>query len=154
MGPPQRAWLMLRESKLLGGLIDWITGGISARLDFVERDVETLQGKTERIAQDQEGMAQVVMAHHQQLERHQAQLQVQAAQMVAMRRMHGMLAKRLGEPFPGKTCEVCGGGMIFNRVASENSYSLECPKGCGQRLLLPEGIILNSLKQLPAAGSS
>ena len=144
---------MLRESKLLRGLIDWVTGGISARLDFVERDVQALEGKTERIAQDQEGMAQVVMVHHQQLEQHQAQLQVQAAQMIAMRRLHGMLAKRLGEPFPGKTCEVCGGGMIFDRVASENSYSLECPKGCGKRLLLPEGMILNSLKQL-SAGSS
>ena len=141
---------MLRDSTFLRGLIDWITGGVSARLDFVERDVENLQGRTERIAQDQEGMAQVVMAHHQQLEQQQAQLQAQATQLIAMRRMHGVLAKRLGEPFPGKTCEVCGGGMVFDRVASENSYSLDCPKGCGQRLLLPEGMILHSLKQLPA----
>ena len=73
--------------------------------------------------------------------------------MIAMRRMHGMLAKRLGEPFPGKTCEVCGGGLVFERAASQNAYSLECPKGCGQRLLLPEGMILKSLKQRPAGPS-
>ena len=141
---------MLRESKLVRGLIDWITGGIAARLDFVERDVEAIQGKTKRIEHNQQGMAQVVMAHHQRLEQHQAQLQVQAAQMIVMRRMHGMLAKRLGEPFPGKTCEACGGNMIFECLASENSYSLACPKGCGKPLLLPEGMILQPLKQKPA----
>ena len=144
---------MLRDSTLFRGLIDWITGGVSARLDFVELDISTLQNQTTQISKDQEGMAQVVMAHHQQLEQHQAQLQAQSTQLIAMRRMHGVLAKRLGEPFPGKTCGVCGGGLVFERVASENSYSLECPKGCGQRLLLPEDMILNSLKKLSAGPS-
>ncbi len=144
---------MLRDSKLLRGLIDWITGGISARLDFVELDVATLQNQTNQISKDQDGMAQVVIAHHQQLEQQQAQLQLQAAQLIAMRRMHGMLAKRIGQAFPGKSCEVCGGGMVFERVASEHAYSLQCPKGCAKRLLLPEGMILNSLRKLPTGRS-
>ena len=47
----------LRESKLVGGLVDWLTGGLSRRLDFVEHDLQSLQKKTTRISKNQEGMA-------------------------------------------------------------------------------------------------
>jgi len=138
----------LRESKLLSGLANWLTGGLSTRLDFVEHDLASLQKKTTRISKDQLGMAKVVMAHHQELTQHRAQLQSQTNQMIALRRMHGMLAEKIGQPFDDKICEGCGDPLVFERIPSENAYSLQCPRGCGDRMLLEETMLLNSIQHL------
>lgn len=136
--------IMLRESKFLKGLIGWVTGGVSARLDVIERDVQSVEAKTERIEADQQGMANVLMAHHEQLGDHENRLKSHAAYMIQLRRMHGTLSKRLGQPFPGKVCGSCGSPLLFERVPAEKSYSLECPRQCGPRLLLPEQRLLES----------
>ncbi|HYM13605.1 MAG TPA: hypothetical protein VEU62_22885 [Bryobacterales bacterium] len=126
---------MQRSNRLVRGLVDWLLGGISARLDFVERDVQTLQEDTKKLEQGQQKLAQQVMTHHQQL--------------VALRKMHALLADRVNQEFPGKKCEVCGSALIFRREATRNAYSLKCPNGCGQTLLLPEILLLNTLQQNP-----
>lgn len=120
------------------GLVDWLTGGLSARLDFLERDVDTLQRDTRSISKNQKGMARVLVDH-------QRRLDDQADQMIALRRMHGMLAERLGEPFPGKACPTCGSAMLFEREAAQKSYALTCSAGCKERLLLPEANLLQTL---------
>ena len=131
---------MVRDSKLVRGLLDWLLGGLSTRLDFVERDVDTLQRDTRQIHKDQKKIAQVVLAHH-------AQLQHNTAQMIELRRMHGLLANRLGEAFPGQHCKSCGSALIFERQADQKAYSLQCPKRCGDRLFLPEAKLLSALKK-------
>ncbi len=138
----------MRESKLVSGLVDWLTGGLSTRLDFVEHDLDALQKKTTRISHNQEGMAKVVIAHHKELTQHGAQLQAQTNQMIALRKMHGLLSEKLGQPFDDKACESCGGPLVFERVAAENAYSLQCPRGCSGRLLLAETMLLNSVQHL------
>ena len=138
----------LRESKLLSSLADWLTGGLSRRLDFVEHDLDFLQKKTTRISKDQRGMAKVVMAHHQELTQHRAQLQAQTNQIIALRRMHGVLAEKIGQPFEDKICEGCGEPLVFERVAAENAYSLQCSRGCTGRMLLEETMLLNSVQHL------
>ncbi|MDA1313777.1 MAG: hypothetical protein O2968_10615 [Acidobacteria bacterium] len=138
----------LRKSKLIGGLVDWLMGGLATRLDFVEHGLGSLQKQTTRIANNQKGMAKVVLAHHQELRQHRTQLQEQTDQMIALRRMHGLLSERLGQTFDNKTCESCHGPLVFNRVAAENAYSLHCPRGCGGRMLLEETMLLNSVQHL------
>jgi hypothetical protein len=138
----------MRESKLVSGLVDWLTGGLTRRLDFVEHDLDSLQKKTTRISENQEGIAKVVIAHHKELTQHRVQLEAQTNQMIALRKMHGLLSEKLGQPFDDKTCENCGGPLVFERVASENSYSLQCPRGCGGRMLLEETMLLNSVQHL------
>ena len=71
-------------------------------------------------------------------------------QMIALRKMHSQLQDRLGQAFPGKHCEVCGGGLIFERESSENAYSLRCPKKCGKKLMMPETNLLESMRKAAA----
>ncbi len=134
----------MAQPKLLGGLISWLTGGLSTRLDFVERDLDALQARTGRISKEHETLAQVVGEHHRELSEHRKQLHAQANQMIALRKMHALLSDKLGQPFPGKSCPACGGKMVFQRRHAENAYSLECEGGCGKRLLLPESKLLAS----------
>lgn len=129
---------MRRGSGFVGGLVDWLTGGLSARLEFLERDVDTLQRDSRELSQRQEGMTRVLADHHQKLQR-------QADHMVALRKMHAMLSEKLGQPFPGKPCPVCGAPMLFGREAAEKSYALTCSAGCRERLLLPEASLLQTL---------
>jgi hypothetical protein len=119
-------------------LVNWLLGGVSTRLEFLERDVEALQQSTRKLEGDQRGLSQVVRAHH-------AQLQQQADEMIALRRMHGLLTEKLGRPFPGQVCESCGGPLIFERAAAERAYALRCAQGCAGRLLLPESSLLRAL---------
>ena len=142
----------IRESRLVSGLVDWLTGGLATRLDFVEHDLGALQKQTKRIANNQEGMAKVVMAHHKELTQHRAQLEAQTNQMIALRKMHGLLSEKLGQVFDDTTCGDCGGPLVFDRVASENAYSLHCPRGCGDRMLLEETMLLNSVQHLLPGG--
>ena len=133
---------MRRDSKLVRGLVDWLLGGVTARLDFIEQDVKSLQQQGEQIEQNQRVIARTVASQ-------QAQLQQQAQQMVAMRKMHALLAEKVNHEFPGRPCEVCGGPMVFRREASRNAYSLRCPNECGKTLILPETLLLNSIQAPP-----
>ena len=128
---------MLRESKLVRGLVDWLLGGLSTRLDFVEQDLQAVQKDTRKLKE--------------QVRSHQDQLQQQAQYMIALRKMHAMLAEKVNQEFPGRKCEVCGSPMIFRREPARNAYSLQCPNECGKTLLLPEAMLLNTLKRLPPA---
>lgn len=131
---------------LLKSLIDWVTGGVSTRLDFVERDLQSLEARTERLSQTQQGMARAVLAHEDRLNAQERQLAVQGEQMIALRKMHGVLANRLGRPFPGRTCPQCEGPMIFDRLPAENAYTLQCESRCSDRLLLPESNLLETFR--------
>lgn len=136
----------VRDLKIVKGLVNWLTGGLSARVDYIERDVETLEAKTTRLSNEQDGMGRVLQAQHRQLENHERRLTGQAEQMIALRKMHGQLANRLGEPFPGKMCDSCGAPMLFDRVAEKNSYSLFCSERCGEFYMLPEANLLESFR--------
>ena len=136
---------MGRDSGFVRGLVDWLTGGLSARLDFLERDVDALQRDTRQISRQQDGMTRVLVDHQQRLDDHGAQIRRQADQMIALRKMHAMLSERLGQPFPGKLCPSCGSAMLFQREAAEKSYALTCSAGCAERLLLPEASLLQTL---------
>jgi len=129
-----------RDSKLVRGLVDWLLGGVSARLDFLEQDVESLQ-------KDNKDLKQQVQSHQQQLQHH-------ARQMIALRKMHALLAGKVDREFPGQRCEDCGSAMIFRREAGRNAYSLKCPNECGKTLIMPETLLLNTLKQLPGGSSA
>lgn len=131
---------------LVQKLISWVTGGVSTRLDFIERDLETLDARTERLTREHEGAARVLASHEQRLNRHDVRIESNAAQMIALRRMHGALAERLGRPFPEKLCDSCGAPMIFDRSASQKAYTLQCPKRCGPELLLPEDRLLQTFQ--------
>lgn len=63
----------------------------------------------------------------------------------------GGMAVRIGEPFPGQSCEICGGALVFDREPSKNAYVLRCPRRCGQTLVLPEANLLETIKRLPSA---
>ena len=132
---------MLRDSKLVKGLGDWLLGGISTRLEFVEQDLEKVQQETHQIKRNQRKLAKTFV------EAQNAQTQHNAQQMIALRKMHSQLQGKVGQAFPGKTCETCGGGLVFEREPSENAYSLRCPKGCGKKLLLPESSLLKSMQK-------
>lgn len=134
----------MRQLKLVKGLVDWLTGGLSARVDYIERDMETLESKTTRLEKEQEGIARVVKVHHEKLEAHENRINAQAEQMIALRRMHGQLAGKVGEPFPGKLCGKCGAPMVFDRLPERKAYSLSCSERCGEFLLLPEASLLKS----------
>lgn len=134
----------MRELKIVKGLVNWLTGGLSARVDYIERDVESLEAKTTRISNEQNGMARVLQAHHEQLGAHEQRLASHTEQMIALRKMHGQLAGKLGEPFPGKICEQCGAPMLFDRVAEKKAYMLTCSERCGEFLMLPEANLLQS----------
>ena len=134
----------MARTKLVGGLISWLTGGLSARLDFIERDLDTLQGRTQRLSKEQDTLARVVGEHHQELAAQRRQLDAQATEMIALRKMHALLSAKVGQAFPGKPCPGCGSKMIFRRQAAEKAYSLECETGCGKRLLLAETQLLSS----------
>lgn len=133
---------MFRDSKLVRGLADWLLSGISARLDFLERDVQGLQGETGRLSKDQAGLTRVVADHHAQLQQH-------AASLEDLCQMHKLLAGRVGQEFPGQECKVCGSAMIFERAALRKAYTLSCPNGCGETLVLPEKNLLETIKKLP-----
>jgi len=133
---------MRRDSKLVRGLVDWLLGGITARLDFVEQDLKAIQNDTKRLESDQRSLTQTV-------ESQQQQLQFQARQMIALRKMHALLSQRVGKEFPGQRCEVCGSALIFRREPARNAYSLKCPNECGKTLLLPETLLLNSMQEPP-----
>ena len=133
---------MIRNSKLVRGLADWLLGGVHARLDFLERDVDGLQGDAARLKKNQEGLTRVVAAHHKEL-RHQA------AQLTEIQSMHQALSGRVGQEFPGQRCRACGSGLVFERAALRKAYTLRCPKGCGQTMVLPETSLLETLKKLP-----
>ena len=135
---------MLRDSKLVKGLADWLLRGISARLDFVEQDLRQVQQETRQIKRNQRKLAKTFVEARDLRIRHDVQ------QMIALRKMHSQLQGRLGQAFPGKHCEVCGGGLIFERESSENDYSLRCPKKCGKKLLLPESNLLESMRKAAA----
>ena len=126
------------------GVVDWLLGGISARLEFVERDVQELLQETKDIRKGQKVLAKVVLGH-------QRQIQVQTANIIVLRKMHSMLAARIGEPFPGQSCEICGGALVFDREPSKNAYVLRCPRRCGQTLVLPEASLLETIKRMPSA---
>lgn len=140
---------MLQGSNVVKGLVKWLTGGLSTRLEFVERDLESLQGQSRRLSQQQDGLAGVVYQQQEELARHRLQLHDQASQMVALRKMHAALSGKIGQAFPGRACASCGGAMIFNRAAADKAYSLECAARCGEKLLLPEA---NLLKSFGSAG--
>lgn len=133
---------MFRDSKLVRGLADWLLSGVAARLDFLERDVEGLRGETKRLQKDQDGLTRVVSEHHSQLQRHSASLQ-------ELSQLHEVLAGRVGQEFPGQTCKDCGSAMVFERAALRKAYTLSCPKGCGDTLVLPEKNLLETIKKLP-----
>lgn len=135
----------MRQLKIVKGLVDWLTGGLSARVDYIERDMETLESKTVRIEKEQEGIARVVKTHHEKLAVHESRINAQAEQMIALRKMHGQLAGKVGEPFPGKLCSRCGAPMVFDRVPEKKAYSLSCSERCGEFLLLPEQSLLKTL---------
>ncbi len=50
---------MLRDSKLVKGLADWLLRGISARLDFVEQDLQKVQLETHQLKRNQRKLAKV-----------------------------------------------------------------------------------------------
>lgn len=133
---------MFRDSKLARGLADWLLSGVAARLDFLERDVEGLQGQTERLKKDQEGLTRVVGEHHARLQQHSASLN-------ELSQMHQVLAGRIGQEFPGQICKRCGSAMVFERAALRKAYTLSCPKGCGDTLVLPERNLLETIRKLP-----
>ena len=135
---------MLRDSKLVKGLADWLLRGISARLDFVEQDLRRVQQETRQIKRNQRKLAKTFVEARALRIRHDVQ------QMIALRKMHSQLQGRLGQAFPGKHCEVCGGGLIFERESSENAYSLRCPEKCGKKLMLPESNLLESMRKAAA----
>jgi hypothetical protein len=135
---------MFRESKVVRGVVDWLLGGMAARLEFVEQDVRELRQETKEIKKGQKVLAKVVLDH-------QRQIQAQTANMIALRKMHSMLAQRIGEPFPGQSCEICGGALVFDREPSKNAYVLRCPRRCGQTLVLQEANLLETIKRLPSA---
>lgn len=135
---------MLRDSKLVKGLADWLLRGISARLDFVEQDLRQVQQETRQIKRNQRKLAKTFVEARDLRIRHDVQ------QMIALRKMHSQLQGRLGQAFPGKHCEVCGGGLIFERESSENAYSLRCPEKCGKKLMLPESNLLESMRKAAA----
>ncbi|MBI1358599.1 MAG: hypothetical protein GC160_30055 [Acidobacteria bacterium] len=128
---------MRRDSGIVRGLVDWLTGGLSARLDFLERDVDAIQ-------REQAGMTRVLAQHHQELAEHRTQIQQQMDSMIALRKMHAALSEKIGQPFPGKTCLKCGSPMVFRRESEQKAYSLSCIQGCGERLLLPEAQLLET----------
>jgi hypothetical protein len=136
---------MLRDSKIVRGLADWLLSGISARLDFLERDVQGLQGETNRLGKDQAGLTRVVADHHAQLQHH-------AAALEDLSQMHKLLASRVGQEFPGQQCKLCGSAMVFERAALRKAYTLSCPNGCGDTLVLPERNLLETIKKLPLPG--
>jgi len=133
---------MFRDSKLVRGLADWLLSGISSRLEFLERDVQGLQGDNKRLRKDQDGLTRVVAEHHAQLQQH-------AAALVDLGQMHKLLAGRVGQEFPGQQCKVCGSAMVFERAALRKAYTLSCPNGCGDTLVLPESNLLETIKKLP-----
>jgi len=135
---------MFRDSKIIRGVVDWLLGGVAARLEFVEQDVRGLRQETREIKKGQKVLAKVVLDH-------QRQIQAQTENMIALRRMHSMLAGRIGEPFPGQSCEICGGALVFDREPSKNAYVLRCPRRCGGTLVLPEANLLETIKRLPTA---
>ena len=135
---------MLRDSKLVKGLADWLLRGISASLDFVEQDLQKVQRETHQLKRNQHKLAKTFV------EARNRQINHNVLQMIALRKMHSQLQGRLGQAFPGKHCEVCGGGLIFEREPSENAYSLRCPKRCGKKLLLPESNLLESMRKAAA----
>jgi hypothetical protein len=135
---------MFRNSKIVQGLADWLLSGISSRLDFLERDVQGLQGETGRLKADQQGLTRVVADHHAQLQQH-------AAALEDLGQMHKLLAGRVGQEFPGQQCKACGSAMIFERAALRKAYTLSCPNGCGDTLVLPEMNLLETIKKLPPA---
>lgn len=132
---------MLRDSKLVKGLANWLLGGISTRLEYVEQDLEKVQQDTTQIKRNQRTLAKKFV----EAQNHQLKHNVQ--QMIALRKMHSQLQGRLGQAFPGKHCEICGGGLIFERESSENAYTLRCPKRCGKKLILPEANLLESMQK-------
>lgn len=135
---------MGRDNGMLRGLADWLTEGLSARLEFLERDVDELRRENRELAQRQEAVAHVLVDHHQKLHDHAAQLRAQTDQMIALRKMHAMLSDRVDQPFPGKSCPSCGAPMVFKRAAEEHAYALVCSAGCSERLLLPETALLET----------
>lgn len=132
---------------MVRGLVDWLTGGLAARLEFLERDVDELQRDSRELSQRQDGITRVLADHHQKL-------QTQADQMIALRKMHAMLSERLGQPFPGKPCPSCGEPMLFGREAAAKTYALTCSAGCEERLLLPEASLLQTLANAPNGASA
>jgi len=44
----------LRDRRLVRRLVDWLTGGLAARLEFVERDLCQLEARAQRLAQSAE----------------------------------------------------------------------------------------------------
>jgi hypothetical protein len=133
---------MFRNSKLVQGLADWLLSGITSRLDFLERDMQGLQNETGRLRKDQDGLTRVVADHHAQLRQH-------AATLEDLGHMHKLLAGRVGQQFPGQPCKVCGSAMVFERAALRKAYTLSCPNGCGDTLVLPEKNLLETIKKLP-----
>jgi DNA repair exonuclease SbcCD ATPase subunit len=132
---------MLRNSKIVKGLANWLLGGISTRLEFGEQDLEKVQQDTHQLKRNQRKLAKTFV------EAQNLQLNHNVQQMIALRRMHSQLQGRLGQAFPGKHCAVCGGGLIFERESSENAYSLRCPNRCGKKLILPESNLLESMRK-------
>jgi hypothetical protein len=134
---------MFRNSKLVRGLANWLLSGVSSRIDFLERDLQGLQGETGRLRKDQVGLTRVVADHHAQLRQH-------AASLEDLGQMHKLLADRVGQEFPGQQCKVCGSAMLFERAALRKAYTLSCPNGCGDTLVLPEKNLLETIKKLPS----
>jgi hypothetical protein len=64
---------------------------------------------------------------------HQGQGQQQLSQQVATH--------------PAKSARSAG--LIYRREANGNAYSIRCPNGCGQTLLRPETLLLNTIQQNP-----
>ena len=132
---------MLRDSKLVKGLASWLLRGITARLEFVEQDLQKVQRETHQLKRNQHKLAKTF------LEARDRQINHNVQQMIALRKMHSQLQGKLGQAFPGKHCQVCGGALIFEREPSENAYSLLCPNRCGKKLMLPESNLLESMRK-------
>ena len=135
---------MLKRNKIVRSLIDWLTGGVSTRLDFLERDITAIEQEQRRMREREAGVERVLVDHHERLAGHDRRLDEQTAYLISLRKMHGALAARVGQAFPGKTCGSCGAPMVFDRSPAEKAYKLTCAKECGERLLLPEAQLLES----------
>jgi len=62
---------------------------------------------------------------------------------------HEIVNDTVGEtPVAVTFCPLCSTALVFERIPSENAYSLQCPRGCGDRMLLEETMLLNSIQHL------
>lgn len=136
---------MLKRNRIVRGLIEWLTGSVSTRIELLERDLLVVEREQRRLRERERGVERVLADHHQRLTESDAGREPNAAQAISLRRMHAALADRIGEAFPHAPCESCGAPLVFEHNPAERAYELACAHECGERLLLPEAQLLESL---------